>query len=198
MNAESSSLLSLILTHKYLVAFPLAIIEGPIVMVGCGFLSRLGYLDFWSIYFVLLFGDFVADLGWYAVGRFGAHKFIRRWGKYFSVSENAVKKIEHLFDKYDDKILFTSKITMGFGFAVATLVAAGMAKVPLKRYAVINFLGGLIWTALLLHIGYFFGNLYTAVDRGFRFAYLLGALALSAAALFGLGLYLRRKIIERR
>ena len=52
---------------------------------------------------------------------------------------------------------------MGFGFAVVTLMVAGMLKVSFKRYVVINLFGGFIWTAMLLVIGYFFGNIYTLI-----------------------------------
>ena len=62
-------------------------------------------------------------------------------------------KIEVFFHKHQDKILFISKITMGFGFAVATLFTAGLVKIPFKKYAMFNFLGGFVWTGFLLAVG---------------------------------------------
>ena len=54
---------------------------------------------------------------------------------------------------------------MGFGFAIATLITAGMLKVPFVRYFTINFLGGLIWIYGLMLIGYYFGNIVLLVPR---------------------------------
>jgi len=186
--------LAKLLVYKYFIAFPLATVEGPIIMVACGFLLRLGTFSFWPIYLVLMLGDFVADLGWYAVGYYGARKFAVRWGKYFSITPEVLEKLEKTFEKHHDKILFISKITMGFGFALATLVAAGMARVPLKKYALYNFFGGFIWTALLLAVGYFFGHLYTLIDRSFKVAFIVFVVALIGGGFYGAGRYLKKSL----
>ena len=52
---------------------------------------------------------------------------------------------------------------MGFGFALVTLMVAGMLRVPLKDYIPLNLLGGFIWTAVLVAIGYFFGDIYSSI-----------------------------------
>ncbi|MBI5530774.1 MAG: DedA family protein [Candidatus Doudnabacteria bacterium] len=186
-----------LLIYKYFIAFPLAIVEGPIIMVACGFLLRLGAFSFWPIYLALVLGDFVADIGWYFVGFYGARKFAVRWGKYFSVSPESLEKLEKIFEKHHDKILFISKITMGFGFALGTLIAAGMARVPLKKYALYNFFGGFIWTALLIGMGYFFGHLYTLIDKSFKIAFLVFLAFLLVAALYGAGKYFKNNVAKK-
>lgn len=186
-----------LLVYKYFIAFPLAIVEGPIIMVACGFLLRLGTFSFWPIYFALVLGDFVADIGWYYVGFYGARKFAIRWGKYFSVRPDSLEKLEKLFEKHHDKILFISKITMGFGFALATLIAAGMARVPLKKYALYNFFGGFVWTALLIGTGYFFGHLYTLIDKSFKVAFLVFVGCSLLAAIYGSGKYFKENLAKK-
>ncbi len=186
--------LAKLLVYKYFIAFPLAIIEGPIVMVACGFLLRLGTFSFWPIYLVLMLGDLVADIVWYFVGFYGARKFVDRWGKYFSITEESVERLEKLFENHQNKILFLSKITMGFGFALATLIAAGMARVPLKKYIIFNFLGGFVWTALLMGAGYFFGHLYTMIDKSFKSAFVLFLIVILVTALFGAGKYFKQNL----
>ena len=129
----ASPIIVWLLAYRYAIIFPLAIIEGPILMFICGFLLHQGYFSFFPLYFILVAGDFAADLLWYGVGYYGAKPFILKYGRYVNLSLDSVLKIERLFEKHHDKILFISKITMGFGFALATLVAAGMAKVPFKK-----------------------------------------------------------------
>ncbi len=178
---------------KYGVVFVGCIVEGPVVMLASGFLLRLGQFNFVPLYFSLMAGDFVADLGWYAVGRFGARKLINRFGHYFNITPKVIDKIEKRFQKYQDKILFISKITMGFGFALATLIVAGMLHVPFKRYAILNFLGGFIWTAFLLVVGYFFGNIYDSLIGPLKPAFAVACIGLVIYGLWAINRYLVKK-----
>lgn len=189
--------LAKLLIYKYFIAFPLAIIEGPIVMVACGFLLRLGAFSFWPIYLALMLGDLLADIVWYFVGYHGARKFAVRWGKYFSITPESLEKLEVLFNNHQIKILFISKITMGFGFALATLVAAGMAKVPFKKYLLFNFLGGFVWTAMLIGAGYFFGHLYTLIDKSFKVAFVVFLSVMVVTALYGAGKYFKTHLSSK-
>ncbi len=177
---------------RYAVVFVLCIVEGPVVMITSGFLYRLGQFELVPLYFALMSGDFVADLVWYVVGRFGARKLINRYGHFFNITPEIIDKIEKRFKTYQDKILFISKITMGFGFALATLIVAGMLHVPFKRYAVLNFLGGFIWTAFLLVVGYFFGNIYSSIAGPLKIAFIPVAVVVVVSCLWAVNRYLVR------
>src|SRR5882724_9313264 len=110
-----------ILAYRYWVILPLAIVEGPVIMLFCGFIVRIGGLALIPTYFLLMTGDFIGDVLWYGIGRYGARSVIERFGKYLSISVGDFERFERLFHDHQTKILFISKITMGFGFALATL-----------------------------------------------------------------------------
>ena len=184
--------------YRYVFLFFGALFEGPILMVASGMFLKLGLLYFWPTYLCLMLGDLVADLSWYWVGYYGGNAFVVRWGKYFSLTPDVVEKLEEFFKKHQDKILFFSKITMGFGFAVATLFTAGLVKVPFKKYALFNFLGGFIWTGILLAVGYFFGNLYNVLNKGFRVAFVIFLVALVVGALYGGGKYFKQLLLKNK
>lgn len=186
------SLAQFIESSKYVLLFLLCIVEGPVTMISSGFLFRLGTFNFLPMYLSLMGGDFVADIGWYMVGRYGARTFVHRYGKHFHITPAILSKIETRFKKYQEKILFISKITMGFGFALVTLIVAGILKVPLRRYALLNLLGGFIWTGLLVVVGYFFGGVYTTLSSAARVIFVVIALAGVVAALNGGAAYLRK------
>jgi membrane protein DedA with SNARE-associated domain len=179
--------------YSYPIAYPLTIIEGPIVMLISGFLIRLGLLDFWPLYPILMAGDLTGDIVWYSIGRHGARKVIDRWGKFFNLTQENVERSEKFFHEHQVKILFISKITMGFGFALATLVAAGAVKVPFKKYILTNFLGQFIWTAFLVGIGYFLGNLYVVINNGLRWAFLGAAIVILGAAAYGISRFMKNR-----
>ena len=142
-------------------------------MVTSGFLLKTGQFSFWPLYFSLLTGDFTADIGWYAVGRYGARTSLDRIYSFFHLTPDTLLMIEERFKKYQDAILFISKITMGFGFSLATLIVAGLLKVSFKRYVVLNLLGGFIWTGFLVSVGFFLGNIYNSIDRSFKLAFIV-------------------------
>ncbi|MFA6341162.1 MAG: DedA family protein [Candidatus Paceibacterota bacterium] len=150
-------------SSKYILLFFGSIFEGPVVMVASGFLYHLGQLNLWQMYFAILAGDFTADIMWYCIGRFGTHSFIFKHSRFLGITEETLEKIQVRFRKYNQKIIIFSKLTMGLGFGYIILMAAGIFKIPMRNYLILCFLGGLFWTAFLLTIGYFFGNIYTNI-----------------------------------
>lgn len=164
-------------------------------MLTSGFFLRLGQLELLPTYFTLMAGDFTADMLWYTVGRHGARKLIDRFGHFFNITPEILGKIEKRFHTYHARILFISKITMGFGFALATLLVAGMLRVPVKKYVLLNLAGGFIWTALLLTLGYFFGNIYYLVAKPFRIVFVVLLVVFIIADLWAINRYLVKKEI---
>lgn len=179
--------------YKYFLVLILAIIEGPVIMTFSGLLWRLNYFDLLPLYLVLMAGDLIADAIWYGVGYFWGHKFIQKYGKYFDISEEKVKKFKNLFDNHKTKILFISKITMGFGLALLVLISAGLSRISFKKYLSINFLGQIIWTFLLLVLGYFFGSIYLIIDKSLRMGFLIGLFLFIILSIYGFNAYMRKK-----
>ena len=129
--------------HIYLVytlIIVLAFIEGPVLSVMFGVLIKLGFFSFWPVYAALMAGDLLGDSFWYYIGRYYGHSFIRKFGKYFSINEEVVTKVDRIFHRFKNSILFASKITSGFGLALVTLITAGIVRIPFGRFIFINFL----------------------------------------------------------
>jgi len=184
--------------YRYVILFPLTILEGPVVMMLAGFLLRIGMFDFLPLYAVLMAGDLTADIGWYWVGRQAARPLIKKFGHLLSISEELLNKTEEAFHKHQNKILFLSKITMGFGFALVVLITAGMVRVPFKKYLIFNAVGQFFWTGILIMIGYAFGNVYLVVDEGLRALTLFAFVTIIFGVMYGLSKYLRTKDLQSR
>ncbi|MEK7514210.1 MAG: VTT domain-containing protein [Patescibacteria group bacterium] len=186
-----------IIDYGYLLIIPISAALGPPVAVLGGLLLHLypERFGFFQFYLALMAGELIGDVVWYALGRKWGRGFISRFGKFFSITDVIVQKIETLFHIHHDKILFFSKLTTGFGFAPVVLFTAGLSKVPFKRYMVLNFLGQFVWTAFLLAIGYFFGNLFRLVDKSFKLLSLFAFIALFMGALYGFGKYASKRLL---
>jgi membrane-associated protein len=167
-------------------------------MTVSGIFLRLGYFSFWPLYVVLMLGDLAADIIWYAVGYYGGHRLVHRYGKYFSISDALLAKTEAAFHRHQNKILFISKITMGLGFALVILITAGVMRIPFKKYVLFNVLGQTIWTALLIGVGYFFGGVVVLVNESLRLAAGIAFALVVTALLYGVNRYLRSRDIKNR
>lgn len=161
-------IISFALNHDlliYFLAIVFAFFQGPLLALIFGVLLSLGYLHIIPVYVSLMLGDLIGDTIWYHVGRKYGHSFVARWGTYFSLTEDRLAKVFHLFKRFNNTVLFVSKITNGFGFAIVTLMAAGMIRVPFGKYLFINLAGQFIWTGALIVIGYTFSNAYIYFDN---------------------------------
>lgn len=191
-------LIALLIQYRYGMVVLAAIIEGPTVGVICGFLLRLGYFDFWPLYLTLIGADLVGDTLWYSVGFFATRPLIGRFGHWVSLDRTAMEKLELKFKKHQNLTLLISKMTSGFGFAILTLVTAGTIKIPLKNYAAMNILGGFVWSGIVITVGYFFGQLYTQIDAGFRLAFLIAFSLFVLTIIYGFGRFMRNRLLKSR
>jgi len=195
---STTQAVQLISYYKYPLLFPIAIIEGPIIMVLAGFLFHLGYLEFWPTLLVLVLGDLCGDILWYAVGYFGARRFIERHGKFFGINKAILENIASRFRNHQNKILLVSKVTMGFGFALATLSIAGASRVPIKNFITINLLGGLVWTSVLMLLGYYAGQFYSVIDQKFQIVFIASFCLFIALLVFAFARNMRQRFTKNK
>jgi len=187
-----------VLTVGYPAMFIGSLVEGPALMILVGFFLRLGIFSFAPAFLFLWAGDVVGDFIWYGVGRYGVHRTIVRIGKLFGVSEELIEKIKDKFRKHEGKILFASKLTTGFGFSVFIVMAAGMVRMPIKKFSALVSIGGVIWTLGLMAIGYFFGNVYLEAQKGAKILFLAAAAVAIVIALRGFGRYMRKEFFKHK
>ncbi len=172
------------------------VIEGPILMVASGFLILLGFFEPIPTFLVIISGDLLGDIIWYYIGYFFAPPFIRKYGKFFKITPEIFEKAKILFHKNQNKILLISKVTIGFGMSLATLMAAGASHISLKRYALLNFLGELFLVSVLLTIGYFFGQMYVSISGMMKIYFLIGTIIAIIIFIFYFSKYIKNTVIK--
>ena len=138
-----------------------------------GFLIHTGFFSLVPAFISIAFGDLVGDVVWYGVGYYIAAPILNRHGKFLSITPELYEKSKELFNKYHAKILTISKLTIGFGMALAILIAAGATKVSFKRYMYLNAIGEVFFVGYMLTIGYFFGKLYVVIPPGLKIVFIV-------------------------
>lgn len=184
----------LLIQYKYAVMALLIPFGQPLVGMTAGLLARLGYLDIVAVYVLLIVVSVLGDIAWYWVGHRWGGGFVGRFGKYVSVTPEHIESVKHLFHRYHAVILLASKITNGFGFAIAVLFTAGLTRVPLGRFIVLNIIGESIWSAIIVSVGYFFGEAYLQVNDVLGKVFLAVFFAVFVLLVLGFSNFMRNRI----
>jgi len=152
------TIIQYILLYKYIIIFPLAIIEGPFLTVICGFLAAGGFLNAWIVLPIVIIGDIVGDSILYWAGRTGKWAF-----RLFRVKEKNLEDAKKYFRENHKKALITSKLIHGLGFT--GLLAAGAVRVSYRRYFLTCAAVSIIQSAILLVLGIVFAGAYLQVGK---------------------------------
>ncbi|MFH1186971.1 MAG: DedA family protein [Candidatus Levyibacteriota bacterium] len=177
--------------YKYIILFPVMVIEGPIVTIIAGFLSSLKLLNPILVYLVVVAADVIGDFIYYAIGRWGRERFIDRWGKYIGLSTSKIEKLEGHFERHTKKTLIFGKISHAFGAPI--LVAAGIVKMPLWGFLWFNFWVTLPKSFIFLMIGFYFGQAYVGLSKYLDY-FSIGLLVAAVIIIFSYYAYNRLKI----
>ena len=171
----------------------LAVFEGPIVTVALGSIINLGYLNFTLVYIAVILGDVIGDVFLYSMGYKYGDKAIHKIQERISIKDYHVEKVKKMFHKNKYLILIISKITNGVGFSVVVLLTAGIVRIPFVYYMAANLFGQLIWSGVLLFVGYHFVGLYNQIDS---FSGKATYLALGLFIIFLIYFFTRRKKVS--
>ena len=117
--------------YGYLLLFPIAVIEGPIITIIAAFLASQGYLNIAVVYLVVVVADLVGDLLYYLIGRLGKQPMIKWWEKRLGLTQARLNRLKEHYISHGGRTLLIGKLTHSVGFIV--LIAAGAAEMPLAR-----------------------------------------------------------------
>jgi membrane protein DedA with SNARE-associated domain len=174
----------------YFLLALLVMVEGPVATLAGAVAASAGLMKPVWVFFSAATANLASDILWYTLGYLGKMEWLRRYGGYFGLREQYVHRLNRDIQAHAAKLLFVAKITLGF--SIPTLVATGMARVPIRRWILILVIGETLWTGSLVILGYHFGQYITRLERGVEIVALIGALIF----LFLLFFYLSR--IRRR
>lgn len=153
---------SLIVHYRYILLFPIAVIDGPIITVIAGLLAAQGYLSFTLAYLIMIIGDVVGDIMYYALGRWGKTRVVERWGKFIGIQPRHLESMGTYLNAHPAKSILFGKLTHSAGFLV--LVGSGMSRMPIKKFVWYNILGTIPKSFALMLLGYFLGSQYNKIN----------------------------------
>lgn len=186
-----ASLLLVIQRYGYLIIFPIAVIEGPVISIISGFLLYSGIFNFFVLYPLLVAADLAGDSLYYVIGRFGGRRLISKFGNKFGIGEERLFALEQKFDKHHWKIIAIGK-TQAIGSLI--LMSAGVARARFGAFLRYNLYATLPKTLLFVAIGYFFGHGVSQISGTTSF---IGWASIGASLLLVVGYVIFRIYIKK-
>jgi membrane protein DedA with SNARE-associated domain len=127
-----------------------------IVMPPAGYLAATGKMNIYIAIFSGIIGSISGALFNYYLAFFLGRKFILKYGKYFFISEDGLKKTEIFIQNHGEIGTFVGWLIPLFRQYIS--FPAGLAKMNLKKFIFYTVTGSGIWIVILTMIGYFVGN----------------------------------------
>ena len=146
----------------FLMAIESSFIPFPseIVVPPAGYLASSGKLNIWLVIFSAVLGSLAGALFNYflalKLGRPLFFRLIRRWGKWFFLSEKHLIKADVFWQKHGHISTFTGRLIPGIRQLIS--IPAGFSRLSLKVFIFYTSLGSFLWCSFLAFCGYFFGK----------------------------------------
>lgn len=178
----------LIESYGYYAVFFGALLEGETLLVMAGFAAHRGYLELPWVMACAWAGGFLGDQFYFYLGRRHGD-FVRH--RVHSLDRHT-ERVNRLLARYDALVI----VLMRFVYGLRTVGPAilGMSGVAAWRFVLFNFLGAMLWAALVGSIGFLFGRSLEAVLPNLH-RYEMRVLAMMALA--GAGLWVFKRIRKR-
>lgn len=145
-------------------------LPSEIIMPFSGYLVSTGQFDLISVGVAGAVGNLIGSWIAYGIGYYGHEKlvrrFVRKWGKWFLLSEHELDMAEVLLTKYKDWVVLGSRVVPGVRTVIS--LPAGFAKLPILRFSILTFIGSFVWSIFLAWVGYVLGQNWHAIGPYFH------------------------------
>jgi len=194
-----ASLAHLLDHYGYLALGGLILVEdfgvpapGESILIAASVYAGTGRLNIVAVGVIAVLAAVAGDNIGYAIGRYGGHALVVRFGKYVLLTRERLDKAERFFRRYGGQIVVVARFIEGL--RQLNGIIAGIAEMPWPRFLVFNTLGAALWVGVWSTIGYLAGDniasVYSTVTR--YSLYLSIALGVLVAA------WITRAVLRRR
>ena len=154
---------SLVSTYGYLGLFIAAFAEtifppipSEVIFPLAGFVGFKSNFGYFETFVMALSGALGATFGAvliYFISLKIGRLAIIKIGKYVFVNEKKIESAERWFEKYGVYAVFLGRMAPGVRELIS--VPAGIARMPFAKFVTFTFFGSLIWSVILVFLGYF-------------------------------------------
>ena len=193
-----------LIKHGYSLLFGWVLVEQmglPIpaipLLLAAGALAGSGKMNFPLAVSFALIAVILADLLWYSLGRYRGGRILKLLCRISLEPDSCVRRTENLFIRHGARSLLVAKFVPGLNTAAPSL--AGIFRMPVRRFMLFDFLGGLFWVATFTGLGFIFSDqLEQIAAHSLRWGGWLVVVLAGSLAAYILWKYIQRRRFLRR
>ena len=143
-------------------------VPAELVMPPAGYWVAKGEMNAVAAVASGVVGSILGSLANYFLALWLGRGFVRRFGKYFLISERSLARSERYFTAHGEISVLLGRILPVVRHLIS--IPAGLAGMALPAFVIYTGMGALVWCSILTWIGYFLGQhegvlLHTEVQR---------------------------------
>ncbi|MES2365249.1 MAG: DedA family protein [Pseudomonadota bacterium] len=155
------------------------LLEGETILVMAAAAASRGYLHLPILLPVAVAGAIIGDQFFYFMGRFYGNQILARFPSLLA----RASKVKNLISRHHAPVIVVLRFTYGLRIAGPMLV--GMSAVTPLQFSLWNSLGSVLWAALIIGVGYAFGDALQWLMGSIQKAELLVLVVLALIAVAG-------------
>jgi membrane protein DedA with SNARE-associated domain len=138
-------------------------IPGETIVLAAGFFAADGHFQLPLVMLIAAVGAVIGDNIGFAVGRHFGRGILYRFGKYIFLPPHRIDRMSVFFESHGDKTILVARFITGL--RVVGAILAGASKMTWPRFFLFNFLGAVLWAAVISTLGYAFGHSWHLLER---------------------------------
>jgi membrane protein DedA with SNARE-associated domain len=131
-------------------------VPGETVLIAGAVYAGSGRLNIVAVGVVGFVAAVLGDNIGYAIGRFGGHAVVLRWGRYVGMTAERLDKAQDFFNRHGGKIITIARFIEGL--RQANGIIAGIIEMRWLKFVAFNALGAALWVGTWVTLGYFAGQ----------------------------------------
>lgn len=156
-------------------------LPSEIIMPFSGYLVHTGRFNLHLASLAGALGCAIGSVIAYYLGMYGGRPFVERYGRYVLIRKGDIDRVDRLFDKYGEPIVFVSRLLP----VIRTFISfpAGVSRMHFGRFLVYSFVGSVPWCYFLAYIGMVLGRNWNSIRTYFHGADIVIGILLGIAIL---------------
>ena len=149
--------------YGYLAVAGLVMVEnfgvpapGETILVAAAVYAGTGRLSIVGVGVIAVLAAIIGNCIGYAIGYFGGHALVLRFGRYVFLTKERLDKTERFFARRGGLVVVAGRFIEGLRQAAG--IIAGTAEMPWKQFLAFTTLGAVLWVGVWAPIGYLAGD----------------------------------------
>jgi membrane protein DedA with SNARE-associated domain len=169
-------------------------LPGETMLVAAALYAGAGHINIFVVGVIAFLAAVAGDNVGYAIGRFGGHGLVERYGKYVLLTGDRLERAEAFFERYGGRVVTVARFVSGL--RQLNGIIAGTMEMHWLRFLAFNALGAALWVAAWTSLGYVAGDHVETLVH--YYAYVAVGLAVVVIAVVAWHLHRRRARRARR